>query len=125
MAESDRVLQPHELAERGLAPLFGQPPLTEIKETEIMDFRRATGQTFTPQEDVLETLPDGRVIQVGAAGMPMPLQEAQRMGVANEQGEAVAAAKPAKEAAPEAEAEAGAAEAEAPKGKAAGPSEKK
>jgi hypothetical protein len=74
---------------------------------------------------VLETLPDGRVIQVGAAGMPMPLQEAQRMGVANEQGEAVAAAKPAKEAAPEAEAEAGAAEAEAPKGKAAGPSEKK
>jgi hypothetical protein len=120
MAESDKVLQPHELAERGLAPLFGQPPLAELKETEIMDFRRPTGQTFTPEEDVLETLPDGRVIQVGVAGMPMPLAEAQRMGVANEQGEPVAAAKPAKEAAPEAEAEA-----EAPKGKAAGPSEKK
>jgi hypothetical protein len=48
---------------------------------------------FTPEErmsvhrveqDVTETLPDGRTIQVAAAGTELPLEEAKRLGLVKE-----------------------------------------
>lgn len=49
-------------------------------------------QTYVPTQDVIETLPDGRTLQIGVAGHAMPLSEAVRLGVADEQGNPVAKA---------------------------------
>lgn len=79
------VLQPHQLEERGLGrEVFGPRPTPPVEGHIIMAIAkpvRASGATFTPDEDVIETLPDGRTIQIGVAGVPMPMREAIRMGL--------------------------------------------
>lgn len=41
-------------------------------------------ESFTPTADKIETLPDGRTIQVAVKGVPMPIAEAQRLGLITE-----------------------------------------
>lgn len=114
---NDRVLQPHELAERGLEPIFG--PSAPLEKEIQMDLRtnRQSGATFMPTEDVTKTLEDGRQIQIAVAGVPMPLAAAIDAGLADEQGQPVAQAKPAKAVGP--------AEVKEGDGEASKPSEKK
>jgi hypothetical protein len=42
---------------------------------------RGTFETYTPEEDVTETLPDGRTIQVAVKGVPMAMSDAQKWGL--------------------------------------------
>ncbi len=69
-AEQER----HERYQRFMANL----PESERGENPV---QTVESQFYTPSQDVTETLPDGRVIQVCAAGMPMPIQEARRRGL--------------------------------------------
>lgn len=41
---------------------------------------------YTPEEDVVETLPDGRTILAAPKGVPIPLHEARRRGFVKDQG---------------------------------------
>ena len=38
-------------------------------------------ESYTPTEDVTETLEDGRQIQVAVKGVPMPVAEAEKLGL--------------------------------------------
>lgn len=79
----ERILQPHELAERGL---WGPPqpgPATAGKEIIEMPLSldRTAPRTdmYVAQEDVIETLEDGRTIQIAVAGGSIPMKEAIRL----------------------------------------------
>lgn len=81
MPNEDGALQPHELAERGLIPA---PALDPTKEVHIMAFERTPRPgpgVYVPEEDVTETLPDGRTVQVAVKGAEMPMAEAVRLGL--------------------------------------------
>lgn len=45
-------------------------------------------ETYLVQEDVTETLPDGRTIQVAAKGTAIPLTEARRLGLVKDEQQA-------------------------------------
>lgn len=45
-------------------------------------------EVYRVAEDVTETLPDGRTIQVAAAGTEVPIAEARRLGLVKDQQEA-------------------------------------
>lgn len=87
MPNEEGLLQPHELAERGLGPaVFGPSTLETTQEVEIMALSSSRPEpsgpgVYVPEEDVTETLPDGRTIQVAAKGAEMPLAEAERLGL--------------------------------------------
>lgn len=55
-------------------------PLAVSSEVSIMANSQAN-EPFVPSEDVTETLPDGRVIQVAAKGVAIPHAEAVRRGL--------------------------------------------
>ena len=38
-------------------------------------------ESFTPEKDVTETTDDGRTIQVAVKGVPMPIAEAEKLGL--------------------------------------------
>lgn len=40
-----------------------------------------TNEPYVPENDVTETLPDGRVVQLAAKGVPIPQAEARRLGL--------------------------------------------
>lgn len=86
MPNEEGLLQPHELAERGMGPaVFGPMPATTA-EVQIMDFdmnrtRFGPGNVYKAEEDVIETLPDGRQIQVAVKGAEMPMADAVRLGL--------------------------------------------
>lgn len=42
-------------------------------------------ETYHVAEDVIETLPDGRTIQIAAAGTDIPLVEARRLGLVKDE----------------------------------------
>ena len=87
MPNEEGLLQPHELAERGMGPaVFGPVPLETTEGVQIVDFnmnrtRFGPGNVYTAEEDITETLPDGRQIQVATNGTEMPLSEAVRLGL--------------------------------------------
>lgn len=93
------ALQPHELAEKGLGPeVFGPtPPLIITEEVTPMAFNRVpVGGEYVAEEDVIETLPDGRQIQVAVKGESMPMADAVKAGlVKNQQQPGPAESKPA------------------------------
>lgn len=82
---SDRPLQPHELAERGLWPEPAPGPATakEITPMAITGLRQPLAQ-YTLEEDYVETLDDGRTIQIGTKGQGIPMSEAIRLGLADD-----------------------------------------
>ena len=86
MPNEEGLLQPHELAERGLGPaVFGPVPLGTTQEVEVVDIDynrvRVGPGTWTAEDDIVETLPDGRQVQVAAKGAEMPMQDAVRLGL--------------------------------------------
>lgn len=87
MPNEEGLWQPHELAEIGLGPaVFGPMPLETTQEVEIVDInynrmRFGPGNTYTAEEDIIETLPDGRQVQVAVKGAEMPIQDAVRLGL--------------------------------------------
>jgi hypothetical protein len=85
MPGEDGVLQPHELAERGLGPTVFGPSPTQNMEVNIVDIdmnrARFGPQTHIVEEDITETLPDGRTIQVATKGAEMPLTRAVELGL--------------------------------------------
>ncbi len=78
VAENAEAMR-HESYRKALASL----PEDQRGENPVQTF---ASQFYTPSQDVTETLPDGRVIQVCAAGMPMPIAEAQRRGLVDVDG---------------------------------------
>src|SRR5436190_6507403 len=87
---ADKVLEPHELAERGLGEIFGAPGPT-IQPLEVLGMpivnqpqNPQTQADFVPEEDIIETLPDGRTIQKAVAGVPVPYAEAVKQGLIKE-----------------------------------------
>lgn len=78
---SNRILQPHELAARGLA-VIKPGPATQGEITEMpISSNRNQGDMYTAEEDVTETLPDGRTVQVIGKGGTIPMQEAVKLGL--------------------------------------------
>src|SRR5690349_12530910 len=79
-----RILQPHELAARGLTVV--KPGPATQNEVQLMpitsnSFNREQGEMYTAQEDVTRTLEDGRIIQVVGKGGQIPLSEAIKLGI--------------------------------------------
>lgn len=84
MPNEDGALQPHELAGGESVPVFGTPPLDAAKGVNIMAIempRKSGPGTWTAEEDVTETLPDGRTIQVATKGAEIPMAEAEKLGL--------------------------------------------
>lgn len=87
MPNEEGLLQPHELADRGLGPaVFGPMPLHTTEGVPIVDIdmnrtRFGPGNTYTAEEDITETLPDGRQVQVAVKGAQMPMADAVRLGL--------------------------------------------
>lgn len=59
-----------------------------LSEKSISDEREQRG-FYTPTEDVIETLPDGRQIVVARAGVPMTVGEAERYGLVGDKREPI------------------------------------
>ncbi len=85
------VLGPKQLEERGLGSLFGPPtPTTNPLLGEgTMAVTSGSivrgGEMYTAEEDIIETLEDGRTIQVAVKGAQIPMSEALRLGLVKEQ----------------------------------------
>lgn len=79
---TNRVLQPHDLAERGwiTAEAPGPATVSEVFPMAITGLRQPQAQ-YVLEEDCIETLPDGRTIQVGVKGASIPMSEAIRLGL--------------------------------------------
>ncbi len=74
-AEQER----HERYQRFMANL----PEEQRGENGVQTF---ASQFYTPSQDVIDALPDGRCVIACAAGQPMPLAEAQRRGLVDVEG---------------------------------------
>jgi hypothetical protein len=46
-----------------------------------MNSTQSNAEAFVPEKDVTETLEDGRTIQVAAKGVPIPMVEAEKLGL--------------------------------------------
>jgi hypothetical protein len=81
------VLQPHELAEQGLGGMFPPASFPTLPPMEVLDMAIANqppqgqGADFVPEEDVIETLPDGRQVQKAVKGVPIPYADALKAGL--------------------------------------------
>lgn len=76
------VLGPKELADMGLAHVFSPLPTEEEEAVPIENLQNmSAGGMYTPEEDVTETLPDGRTIQVAVKGVPIPMAVAIKAGL--------------------------------------------
>lgn len=83
MLEDKNVLGPKELEEMGLNHIFGPTPTQEATEVAITSSitNMSAGGMYTPEEDVTETLPDGRTIQVAVKGVAIPMAQAIAAGL--------------------------------------------
>lgn len=81
----EHILQPHELAARGLTTIKPGPatsnPVLGEETAEVPLYIDRSGDTYTAEEDVTHTLPDGRTIQVIGKGHTIPIDEAKRLGL--------------------------------------------
>lgn len=84
-----RILQQHELDDMGLGHLFGparssaegkELSVAILKPERNTNVQGADVTTYTAQEDIKRTLPDGRQILELARGQSVPMAEAVRRG---------------------------------------------
>src|SRR6188472_3833665 len=78
---SDHPLQPQELAARGLGSVKPGPATKGDPIMAITGRPAASGEMYTPDEDVVQTNAEGLQIQVASKGVPMPMRDAIKYGL--------------------------------------------